>query len=747
MVGCEASVGQPDVLDLRAGLAQAGDWEVFAPDGITVAGPGPGRPGGPRPRIVVGHPEQGLAAQLAGHLELKADGEGAEGGLLLSSMSNFAILARFADPDRPGLPLLLCVAADPAQAAALVHPEGIGWQPSADLYQSGDLLGHFRLEPDGSPRKESWVMFAVSRPARIRDAARREGGGFVLTADPAISVDRLDFYADSLGEVLAHVGAWADPARTAPDLALEIDGDLVFLAGQGAGADLWRINPVTGAVQTALVPGVADDGGRGAAHARLRATLGAASHAWMEDGAAVDAAGSWWGRDLEEWVAFLAMGDLVPPLEDLLDPTAHLALSPHRLLPVRGALFRALRERDGADVTRARYGGTDELPPENELQDLLAAWTERVLTQHRSTLTARRLANRELLAAAIAPGGDLFQGVGWIPPGGNWVDPDLAADLARARDAGADSFTLRVTFTRVFDPWPGLPAGTRQRLGTREGDALVAGAIAAGRGGGLAPILLLEVLTAPSGNRSGERKRTSVAEWDEFFADYTEAVLHAGLLAELNGCRILCIGEGMPAATRVEPVEGTRDDPALLARRRTGWETLIPRARAAFTGGLTFGARWPMQVNNFPFWEQLDLVGVELLAPLRDPKNPDGEPGDGLLTARLRGALVESAQLAASLGKTALVIEAGFAATSHTWEAPGLGMGAPDPAEQARLYRALDRALAQAIERTDHLAGLTLWAWPPASAGEGGEGPVASSDLWRPSGGASLQALPSILGR
>ncbi|MDP6955812.1 MAG: hypothetical protein QF599_07530, partial [Planctomycetota bacterium] len=730
-----------------------------------------------------------VAAELAARLGLRPatagpEGEGAGDGVLLTSMPNYAIVARFADPKRAGLPLLLSVAANEEMAAALVHRDGIGWLPSADLYQMGDRLGHFRLEVDGSARPESWIMFAVARPATGSEASVRTGELFELRADSTVPSERLDFYTDTLGEVLNRIDSWAGAGEEdggavggvkmpempevpdvpempedsedpeVPDVVrvfrVLIDGDLTFLAGQGAGADLWRINPVTGAVQTVLAPGVADDGGRGVARARLRHLLGQPRASWLEDGAALDGADSWWGRDLEEWVAFLRVGELLPSIEELLAEDSHLLLSPHRLLPARGALFRALRERDGAALMRARYaspGGTGgeaaELPGQQELGQLFADWTAAALARRGAGLVERRSFYADLTAKLTAPGGGLFQGVGLVPPGNDLTAPNLSASLAEARAAGADSFTLRVSFTKALEPWPGLPAGVARRLGTIEGDALVAGAIAAGRGVGLAPVLALEVLTAPSGNRSGERKRTTVAAWDEFFADVGEGVTHAGLLAELTGCRIMVIGEGQAEATRVLPQPDGRDDPATLARRRLGWEQIIARARAAFTGGLTYGARWPMQARGISFWEQLDFVGVELLAPLRDPAAPGEPPADGVLLNRLQGALVQSAELAAGLGKSALVVEVGFPASSRAFEGPGLGLGASDPAEQERLYGALARVLRRAGPRLAGLAGVTLWSWPPAL--EKGDGPAEGSDSWRPASGAALAEVASIL--
>ena len=774
LAACEDPEHSPsDALDLRAGLERAGDWEVLAPGGAPVPAMerggesvfATGIPGGRRPRVVVGHPEDGLAADLAARLGLRpaSDGptgedSGGDGGLLLTSMPNYAIVARFADPERQGLPLLLSVAADPAMAAALVHRDGIGWQPSADLYQVGDRLGHFRLNVDGSPRPDTWEMFAVARPAKGSAASVRTGETFELRADPEISAERLDFYAETVGEVLGRVNGWALDAVPGGPLALEVDYDLTFLAGQGAGAELWRINPVTGAVQTALAPGVADDGGRGAARARLRGLLGTPRTRWLEDGAALDAASSWWGRDLEEWVAFLSAGDLLPTVEELLAEESHLWLSPHRLLPARGALFRALRERDGAAQMRARYRTGDEqreLPALEELKELFTSWTAGALERQGARLAARRDFYDELIAELAAPGGDLFQGVGLVPPGGELAAPSLGASLALARAAGADSFTLRVSFTRAPESWPGLPAGVTRRLGTLEGDALVAGAIAAGRGEGLAPVLALEVLTAPSGNRSGERKRTTLAAWDEFFADMEEGLIHAGLLAELTGCRLLVMGEGMPEATRVVPQEGAgrRDAPDLLDRRRRGWQELITRTRAAFTGGLTYGARWPMQAQGFPCWEQMDFVGVELLAPLRDRKAPGQPPADSVVLNRLQGALVQAAELAAGLGKTALVVEVCFPATARAHVAPGLGLGEASPAEQERLYGALARVLSRRGTRLENLAGVTLWSWPPLGAPGAPGGPgapgeelrLSGPDPWRPASAAALGSAAAIL--
>src|SRR5262249_50592268 len=149
--------------------------------------------------------------------------------------------------------------------------------------------------------------------------------------------------------------AGASPSPRPLQLILHARPETFAACSGGGGLSSWSSGK--NVVHALLSRGVPHDAGLAAARACAEDVLGAPAEAWLAGGAAVLATGSWWGRDLEEWIGWLRAGRISASVAALVDPRAAEANSIHAILPLRAALFRYLLETRGEARVRELWKG------------------------------------------------------------------------------------------------------------------------------------------------------------------------------------------------------------------------------------------------------------------------------------------------------------------------------------------------------------------------------------------------------
>lgn len=89
-------------------------------------------------------------------------------------------------------------------------------------------------------------------------------------------------------------------------------------------------------------------------------------------------------------------------------------------------------------------------------------------------------------------------------------------------------------------------------------------------------------------------RRNTEADWDAFFASYTENQVHYATIAEEEGVDLFIFGSEIP------PIASSQTE-----RMRK----LIHAIRAVYHGPVTFGGWWS-ELDNIQFWDELDYIGV-----------------------------------------------------------------------------------------------------------------------------------------
>jgi hypothetical protein len=182
----------------------------------------------------------------------------------------------------------------------------------------------------------------------------------------------------------------------------------------------------------------------------------------------------------------------------------------------------------------------------------------------------------------------------------------------------------------------------------------------------------------------GDVAMKSEADWARWWESYRRYVLHHALLAEWTGSEAFTVG-----------VELSR------TVARPEWRELIAAVRLLYGGAVTYAANWDGDLERAPFWDRLDLVGVDAYLPLA--ASPAASPEELSRGAR---AVVERLKASAEKhGKPLLLTEVGFAAQKGAWVAPHTEGGELSERDQAAAYE----ALLDALGRPPWLAGTFVW--------------------------------------
>ncbi|MCY2961175.1 MAG: hypothetical protein NTY35_13525 [Planctomycetota bacterium] len=588
-----------------------------------------GAPGDPAAaRIVVGTPRSGVAATLAARAGLAIPAGGAVGfrvGDLDHGGPEDAARATFEDPDRPGLPVTVWLGNDLARLVPQIEDAIPRAKPAFATWRGGDPALAGTLWPTGGVVPRDLQRLGIARAALRRPSDTIvESDGFRVEVAADLEAEVSARVLRDLGAARERASAWAgDPL---PGVAVKLLTAVEDLRLGGEDQSLGRWNRARPAADMLVLAGVTD-GGAAAVRAGLRAALGPAVVPWIEQGASVAAARSWWGRDLDRWWARLVLAGIVPRAAVLVDPASDARVSVHVLAPARAVLFEHLRSVRGDEFVRAVWCGTRALVVDDELEDSFAAAAHERAQPFRAEVAGRGTQKRESVLAAPPLAGCAFVESDPDPRSGYGSRKALAV-LDSLRGRGARSIALDAAFveSRVAEGWR-VP----RPLAALSGDVALFATASAANSAGLRVALFPDVLASDAGTYSGSWPRDLEADWAAYFERHARAIEHAGLLASLCGADWLGVGSALRAVSGADP-EGRRSLPEETLWKREGWRRVIGAARGAFQGGLTYGATDLIEAERVGFWGDLDAIGFEL--------DPRIEPGTAIPRADIEQKLL-----------------------------------------------------------------------------------------------------------
>ena len=201
--------------------------------------------------------------------------------------------------------------------------------------------------------------------------------------------------------------------------------------------------------------------------------------------------------------------------------------------------------------------------------------------------------------------------------------------------------------------------------------------------------------------------------WSTFFRDYTEWIVAvAAACAEADGFVI-----------------GTELDGTV--HREQEWRALIDRVREVTGAPLTYAANWT-DYRRVPFWDAVDVIGVQAYFPVADRPGAD----EAVVASGWRRRMAELRAFAGPLDRPVVFTELGYNRSLHAavrpWD-PATDGPEAEPFQEACLRIALE-----AVEREPVVVGAFLWKWFPNPRPVGRNFQLATprlrraiADVWR----------------
>jgi hypothetical protein len=206
----------------------------------------------------------------------------------------------------------------------------------------------------------------------------------------------------------------------------------------------------------------------------------------------------------------------------------------------------------------------------------------------------------------------------------------------------------------------------------------------------LMPIVLLD---NPTGNEW--RGTLHPDSWDDWFDSYRDMMSQFAWIAQGHGVDVLVVGSELVSS------ESNLEQ----------WTKTIAKVRETFKGQLTYSSNWD-HYTSVPFWDQLDLIGMNSYYKLGD--SPDVTVPE--IEKRWRAIQGDLLSFQSKVGKPLLFLEVGWCSLANAASAPWDYTQESEPINldlQKRLYEAYFNVW----YGNPALGGFMVWEWPP---GEGG---------------------------
>jgi glycosyl hydrolase family 113 len=111
------------------------------------------------------------------------------------------------------------------------------------------------------------------------------------------------------------------------------------------------------------------------------------------------------------------------------------------------------------------------------------------------------------------------------------------------------------------------------------------------------------------GSWTGDLDFKTNAEWEEWEAGYSDYIMTFARIATEMEVPVFCIGTEFKISVR---------------KREQFWRSLIKQVRSIYKGQIIYAANWD-EYMDVPFWDVVDLVGINAYFPINNSKTPSLE--------------------------------------------------------------------------------------------------------------------------
>jgi len=206
----------------------------------------------------------------------------------------------------------------------------------------------------------------------------------------------------------------------------------------------------------------------------------------------------------------------------------------------------------------------------------------------------------------------------------------------------------------------------------------------------LMPIVLLD---NPRGNEWRGTIRPD--NWNEWWDSYRQMMHHYSWIAQAGGVDLLVVGSELVSTES----------------RAEEWTRTIRQVRREFKGQLTYSANWD-HYNRIPFWDQLDLMGMNSYYKLGNDHRVAVEE----VTRRWKEIQGDLLSFQRRIAKPLILLEAGWCSMSNAAHEPWDYTRTDQPVD-VELQRKLYEGFYRAWWGNPSLGGFMMWEWPPGDGG------------------------------
>ncbi|MEM9554357.1 MAG: hypothetical protein AAGC60_08870 [Acidobacteriota bacterium] len=188
------------------------------------------------------------------------------------------------------------------------------------------------------------------------------------------------------------------------------------------------------------------------------------------------------------------------------------------------------------------------------------------------------------------------------------------------------------------------------------------------------------------------------AAWRRFFTSYRAFIVDQARFAEAAGVPLFAVGLEYEATTHHE----------------ADWRRLIQAVRAVYSGRITYAANWD-RLDDVPFWDAVDLIGVQAYFPLGAA---DAAPDVAAFRQAWDAPLARLEALSTRYDKPVLFAEIGYDLAEHAAAEPWRTQRGRRASPRALALRAaLMRAALERVPEAPHVVGMFWWKWIPGRPG------------------------------